>query len=541
MWGYLNLKHEGENFQRVHQLTRDLPGISQLKNLPVNAKFIAQQNPKLELPEEWLLEILIFSMPDEYETELAIIKSSNAQLTLRFVLFRLRDKETSMQAPIEQLEALNIAKGRQACHDKMDPSTCHAGCKEFATTNEGRDWRKSHWGSKAVKRYKERNKERDIISDDERKREEQVKVAKTRRYTARVDSSEDEASLSPYVQSCNQNQVTLFSSIPNTINRYQLSQPNLIHSQTSVSPICQPEQIIMMPLNLYGHVNVGWLINSGASRHICNDKSMFIEMMSATEQIEAGNKEVMTALGKGDVRIPYDGVSGQPSSIHLRDVLYIPKIAYLKHSQQRKYPNKPQKRLVSDADRMHCRLGHPGETRSQSFSKMVDDIDVQLKQFMCEACNLMKFTRKTLKNSSPLATNKLECVDMDLISENDSKVVLGQGVSLYKWIADLQSALVRRRCIGHVFHDIHGIKAIVCPVTPVKDSFSNEAYAVAVSEYELELQKFQEGEIEARSILAARIERAICPPNLMNMSAKKIYDHVLSVREEGANTPWETS
>ncbi|POS87259.1 hypothetical protein EPUL_002152, partial [Erysiphe pulchra] len=127
------------------------------------------------------------------------------------------------------------------------------------------------------------------------------------------------------------------------------------------------------------------------------------------------------------------------------------------------------------------------------------------------------------------------------MSENDTKVILGRGDSLYKCVPDVQSALVRRRCIGHVFHDIHGIKAIVYPVTPVKSSFSNEAYAEAVSKYELESQKFQEGEIEARSILAARIERAICPPNLMNMSAKKIYDHVLSVREEGTNTLWEMS
>ena len=111
--------------------------------------------------------------------------------------------------------------------------------------------------SKAVKRYKESNKERDIISDDERKREGQAKVAKTRRYTARVDSSEDEASFSPYVQSYNQSQVTHFSNIPSTINRYQISQPNLITSQILVPPICQPERIIMMPLNLYGHISVG--------------------------------------------------------------------------------------------------------------------------------------------------------------------------------------------------------------------------------------------------------------------------------------------
>ncbi|RKF80350.1 Copia protein [Golovinomyces cichoracearum] len=493
IWDYLNLKYEGENFQRLHQLTRDLLGIAQLKNMPVDAKVvrlqalnrsIAQQNPKLGLPEEWLLEILIVSMPDEYETELAIIKSSNAHLTLGYVHARLREKETMMQAPIEKLKALNIAKGRQAYHDKMDPSTCHgcwkklsilepghckAGYKQFAAINEGRDWRKSYWGYKAVKRYKERNKERDIISDDERKREGQSKVAKTRRYTARVDSSEDEASFSPYVQSCNQGQVTLFSSIPNTINRYQSSQPNMIISQISVPPICLPELIIMMPLNLYGHISVGWLIDSGASRHICNDKNMFIEIMSATDQIEVGNKEVMTASGKGDVRIPYDGISGQPSSIHLRDVLYIPcaseniisvgildkrgvgflisngimtisikgkaianavlknGVYYLqqKNSIPQAFPAKEisksaSKRLVSDADRMHCRLGHLGETRSQSFSKMVDDIEIQLKQCMCEAYILIKFTRKASKNCLPIATSKLECVDLDLYGLQDS-------------------------------------------------------------------------------------------------------------------------
>ncbi|POS84399.1 hypothetical protein EPUL_002869, partial [Erysiphe pulchra] len=161
-------------------------------------------------------DVAVVSMPDEFETVLAIFKSSNAQLTLGYVHARLLEKETSMQAPIEQLKALNIAKGRQAYHDKIDPSTCHGcwkklcilelghckvECKEFAGTNEGRDWRKSYWGSKVVKRYKERKKERDVISD-EKKREGQAKVAKTWRYTARVDSSENEASFFPYIQSC---------------------------------------------------------------------------------------------------------------------------------------------------------------------------------------------------------------------------------------------------------------------------------------------------------------------------------------------------
>ncbi|KHJ36168.1 hypothetical protein EV44_g3194 [Erysiphe necator] len=116
------------------------------------------------------------------------------------------------------------------------------------------------------------------------------------------------------------------------------------------------------------------------------------------------------------------------------------------------------------------------------------------------------------------------------MSDNEGKVALGQRVSLYKWIADLQSALARRHCTGHVFHDINGIKAIIAPTLPERGPSSNEAYKVAVGEYETEMQKFQEGEIEARSVLASRIERSICPPSLMTMSSKSIYEYVLVPR-----------
>lgn len=63
--------------------------------MPVDAKVvklqalywsIVQQNPKLVLPEEGLLEILNFSMPDDYEAEMAIIKSSNAHQPLEMFM-----------------------------------------------------------------------------------------------------------------------------------------------------------------------------------------------------------------------------------------------------------------------------------------------------------------------------------------------------------------------------------------------------------------------------------------------------------------------
>lgn len=127
------------------------------------------------------------------------------------------------------------------------------------------------------------------------------------------------------------------------------------------------------------------------------------------------------------------------------------------------------------------------------------------------------------------------------MSIEETKVVLSQGVSLFKWIADLQSALVRRRCIGHVFHDIEGIPAVVCPLEPKRGNESDEEYNELLQKYRESLQKFQEGEIEARNILSCRIDREICPQNLLMLSAKQLYEHVIGVREEGANTPWETA
>ena len=89
------------------------------------------------------------------------------------------------------------------------------------------------------------------------------------------------------------------------------------------------------------------------------------------------------------------------------------------------------------------------------------------------------------------------------MSIEESKVVLSHGVSLFKWIANLQSALVRRRCIGHVFHDIEGIPAVVCPKRPIRGNESDDQYSRLVHAYNEAIKIFQEGEIEARSILSS--------------------------------------
>ncbi|POS81725.1 hypothetical protein EPUL_006558, partial [Erysiphe pulchra] len=92
------------------------------------------------------------------------------------------------------------------------------------------------------------------------------------------------------------------------------------------------------------------------------------------------------------------------------------------------------------------------------------------------------------------------------MASQEITVILGPGVSLSNWIANLQSALVRRKCLGNVFHNIPGIKPALRPIEP-NGNTSDAEYSKKITEYEIELVKWIEGEIEARNILVNRITK----------------------------------
>lgn len=127
------------------------------------------------------------------------------------------------------------------------------------------------------------------------------------------------------------------------------------------------------------------------------------------------------------------------------------------------------------------------------------------------------------------------------MSTHEITIILGPGISLSNWIASLQSALVRRKCLGHVFHNIQGIKPVLRPTAPEKGDLNDAEYSIKTNEYEVLLASWIEGEIEARNILVNSITKDICPQHFLNMTAKQIFDHVANSRGEGATTPWETA
>lgn len=66
-----------------------------------------------------------------------------------------------------------------------------------------------------------------------------------------------------------------------------------------------------------------WIIDSGATQHMCNNRSLFSDFQNLTMPITIANNTTMNATGKGTVQITTQ--SGK--SFTLTDVLYVPQLA----------------------------------------------------------------------------------------------------------------------------------------------------------------------------------------------------------------------
>ena len=70
--------------------------------------------------------------------------------------------------------------------------------------------------------------------------------------------------------------------------------------------------------------DVAWWINSGATSHVCKDRSWFtsLEPVEDGSVLHVGNKSSAPILGRGLVRLEFSS----SKIIELLDVLYVPKI-----------------------------------------------------------------------------------------------------------------------------------------------------------------------------------------------------------------------
>lgn len=233
--------------------------------------------------------------------------------------------------------------------------------------------------------------------------------------------------------------------------------------------IVMPANMTRNPSRFPKQKDTGWLLDSAASRHITNRKDMFVGKLSpSTLSLEAANKGIMLARGMGTVRTDCVGGDGQPKTILIDDVHYIPEASrnlislgllgekgilynshgpggkhmrvhrdgktlfvgilgknHVYHLAQLNYSPKPRNTIInvavkrSKTNLLHARLGHPGESATERFPSVMDGLrdkndKSKLKVRFCERCLEAKMTRKVGREPMTIPKHKLGIVDMDL-------------------------------------------------------------------------------------------------------------------------------
>ena len=73
-----------------------------------------------------------------------------------------------------------------------------------------------------------------------------------------------------------------------------------------------------------------WIIDSGATCHMCNDESMFEDLKCAedAQEIQVGDGYKVKACGKGNIRLKVEVSEGMNKNCMLYGVLYVPDLSY---------------------------------------------------------------------------------------------------------------------------------------------------------------------------------------------------------------------
>ncbi len=211
-----------------------------------------------------------------------------------------------------------------------------------------------------------------------------------------------------------------------------------------------------------------WIIDSGASSHICNNKNLFVELSETVDsehRIGVGNGEKVQVAGKGTVKPLVRDSKGNLVTMTLNNVLYAPgmdgnfisfkKILRMGHGydfnsngdmainvyrkgetiiptgsqndiitievhgyEEKKAEEEPKLLVGKETGKLelwHKRLGHIGKTSIKQMVLYVDGIDIGSDdQLDCEICAMTKATAKPFTRSESRTTEPLQIVHCDI-------------------------------------------------------------------------------------------------------------------------------
>ena len=73
-----------------------------------------------------------------------------------------------------------------------------------------------------------------------------------------------------------------------------------------------------------------WIIDSGATCHMCNDKELFVDVrhLNTPQQVTLGDGSLLEGPAEGTVKLDMILPGGSTQKCKLKDVLYVPKLSY---------------------------------------------------------------------------------------------------------------------------------------------------------------------------------------------------------------------
>jgi hypothetical protein len=88
--------------------------------------------------------------------------------------------------------------------------------------------------------------------------------------------------------------------------------------------------VVQHALSTDGRINGEWILDSGATCHMCNKQSMFndLQVLSPPLSVTLGDGRDLKATGRGNVVLTMNLPQGNTKTCTLHDVLLVPDLAY---------------------------------------------------------------------------------------------------------------------------------------------------------------------------------------------------------------------
>ncbi|KAL4323895.1 hypothetical protein GQ457_11G003570 [Hibiscus cannabinus] len=187
-------------------------------------------------------------------------------------------------------------------------------------------------------------------------------------------------------------------------NQLQAASTSGVHS-TTVNLAMQGK--ILSFINSLSSFNVknSWIIDSGASRHVCYSKELFESLAPLSAgTILLPNKTIVTVKYAGTIRLS--------DRILLRDVLYVPEFRFNLLALPRLPVNLSSNESIALAS-WHDRLGHPSSSVFRFLKDVLPSVENN-KNDLCTICPLAKQKHLSFPVSSTVTKAPFELVHYDI-------------------------------------------------------------------------------------------------------------------------------